>query len=47
MERFRPNVVIDGGTMLTNAQMDPVLGPLLELFSGGDPDGVGTDPGHN
>lgn len=41
------NVVIDGGTMLTNAQMDPVLGPLLELFSGGDPDGVGTDPGHN
>ena len=41
------NVVIDGGTMLTNAQMDPVLGPLLELFSGGDPDADGTDPGHN
>ncbi len=41
------NVVIDGGTMLTNAQMDPVLGPLLELFSGRDPDADGTDPGHN
>jgi len=41
------NVVIDGGTTLTNAQMDPVLGPLLELFSGRDPDGSGTDPGHN
>ena len=39
------NVVIDGGTMLTNAQMDPVLGPAArELFpTGGDP-GVGTDP---
>ena len=28
------NVVIDGGTMLPNEQMDPVLGPLLELFGG-------------
>ena len=26
------NVAIDGGTMLPNEQMDPVLGPLLELF---------------
>ncbi len=29
------NVVVDGGTMLTNAQMDPVLGPLLQLFDQG------------
>jgi NAD(P)-dependent dehydrogenase (short-subunit alcohol dehydrogenase family) len=28
------NVVIDGGTMLPNEQMDPVLGPLLEMFGG-------------
>jgi len=26
------NVVMDGGSMLTSAQMDPVLGPLLEQF---------------
>ncbi len=30
------NVVLDGGTLLPSAQMDPVLGPLLELFGGGD-----------
>ena len=29
------NVVLDGGTMLPSAQMDPVLGPLLELFGDG------------
>jgi len=29
------NVVLDGGTMLPSAQMDPVLGPLLEMFGGG------------
>ena len=26
------NVVMDGGSMLTSAQMDPVLGPLLDQF---------------
>lgn len=26
------NIVVDGGSMLTSAQMDPVLGPLLEQF---------------
>ncbi len=26
------NIVMDGGSMLTSAQMDPVLGPLLEQF---------------
>ncbi len=26
------NVVLDGGSMLTSAQMDPVLGPLLDRF---------------
>ncbi len=30
------NIVLDGGTMLPSAQMDPVLGPLLEMFGGGD-----------
>ncbi len=28
------NLVIDGGTMLPNEQMDPILGPLLEMFGG-------------
>lgn len=28
------NVVLDGGSMLSSAQMDPVLGPLLDLFGG-------------
>ena len=28
------NMVIDGGTMLPNEQMDPILGPLLEMFGG-------------
>jgi NAD(P)-dependent dehydrogenase (short-subunit alcohol dehydrogenase family) len=28
------NVVIDGGTMLPNEQMDPILAPLLEMFGG-------------
>lgn len=27
------NLVLDGGTMLSSAQMDPVLGPLLDTFS--------------
>jgi NAD(P)-dependent dehydrogenase (short-subunit alcohol dehydrogenase family) len=27
------NIVLDGGSMLTSAQMDPVLGPLLHHFS--------------
>ena len=26
------NVVLDGGSMLTSAQMDPVLGPMLDLM---------------
>jgi NAD(P)-dependent dehydrogenase (short-subunit alcohol dehydrogenase family) len=26
------NIVVDGGSMLTSAQMDPVLGPLLDRF---------------
>lgn len=26
------NIVLDGGSMLNSAQMDPVLGPLLEQF---------------
>jgi NAD(P)-dependent dehydrogenase (short-subunit alcohol dehydrogenase family) len=26
------NLVLDGGSTLSSAQMDPVLGPLLELF---------------
>ena len=26
------NVVLDGGSMLTSAQMDPVLGPILDLM---------------
>lgn len=26
------NIVLDGGSMLTSAQMDPVLGPLLDRF---------------
>jgi NAD(P)-dependent dehydrogenase (short-subunit alcohol dehydrogenase family) len=30
------NIVLDGGTMLPSAQMDPVLGPLLEMFGSGD-----------
>jgi NAD(P)-dependent dehydrogenase (short-subunit alcohol dehydrogenase family) len=25
------NVAIDGGTLLSSTQMDPVLGPLLDL----------------
>jgi len=28
------NVVIDGGSTLSSGQMDPVLGPLLEMFGG-------------
>ncbi len=28
------NLVLDGGTMLPSDQMDPVLGPLLEMFGG-------------
>ena len=27
------NMVLDGGTLLPSAQMDPVLGPLLQMFS--------------
>lgn len=34
------NIVLDGGTLLPSAQMDPVLGPLLEMFS----DGTGAAP---
>jgi NAD(P)-dependent dehydrogenase (short-subunit alcohol dehydrogenase family) len=26
------NIVLDGGSMLTSSQMDPVLGPLIERF---------------
>jgi enoyl-[acyl-carrier-protein] reductase (NADH) len=29
------NIVLDGGSMLSSAQMDPVLGPLLDLVGGG------------
>lgn len=29
------NLVLDGGSMLPSAQMDPVLGPLLDSFGGG------------
>lgn len=28
------NLVLDGGSTLSSAQMDPVLGPLLDLFRG-------------
>ena len=28
------NIVLDGGTLLPSAQMDPVLGPLLDMFGG-------------
>jgi NAD(P)-dependent dehydrogenase (short-subunit alcohol dehydrogenase family) len=28
------NLVLDGGTMLPSEQMDPVLGPLLDMFGG-------------
>lgn len=28
------NVVLDGGSMLGSAQMDPVLGPLVQMLSG-------------
>jgi NAD(P)-dependent dehydrogenase (short-subunit alcohol dehydrogenase family) len=31
------NVVLDGGSMLTSGQMDPVLGPLLDQFGGPPP----------
>jgi len=30
-------MVLDGGTLLPSAQMDPVLGPLLDMF-GADPE---------
>ena len=30
------NVVLDGGSMLTSGQMDPVLAPLLDAFGGPD-----------
>lgn len=31
------NIVLDGGTLLPSAQMDPVLGPLLEMFGAAAP----------
>lgn len=31
------NVVLDGGSVLTSGQMDPVLGPLLDQFGGPPP----------
>ncbi len=40
------NVVLDGGSTLTSSQMDPVLGPLIDLVRRTDGDaGDGTDPG--
>ena len=35
------NMVLDGGTLLPSAQMDPVLGPLLEMFSDASEDPSG------
>lgn len=39
------NIVLDGGSMLSSAQMDPVLGPLVDLFRGsGSPRPPEQDP---
>ena len=40
------NIVLDGGSTLLSAQMDPVLGPLLEMFRPPPPAPPGSpDPG--